>query len=151
MLEEKILNDYKEAMKNRDTIKSSVLNFLRAELINVAIAKKKKKLEDNEIITVIKKQIKERKDSIEQFKKGNRQDLADKETKEYEILKVYLPKELPVDEIKPIIEEVISSTAATGIKDMGRVMKEVVAKIAGQADGKLVSDLVKERLLKPSA
>ncbi len=149
MLEEKILDDYKEAMKSRDTLRSSVLNFLRAEIMNVAIAKKKSKLDDNEIIAVIRKQIKERQDSIEQFKQGSRQDLADKEAKELEILKSYLPPELPTLEIKAIIEEAISLTAASGMKDMGKVMKEAAVKIAGRADAKLVSDLVKERLSKP--
>jgi len=150
MLEEKILNDYKEAMKNRDTLKASALSFLRAELINVAIAKKKKNLDDNEVIAVIRKQIKAHQDSIEQFKQGSRQDLADKETKEREVLKSYLPQELSEDEIKKIIEEAISLTGAKDLKDMGRVMKEVTAKIAGKADGKLVSDLVKEKLSKPA-
>ena len=148
MLEEKILNDYKEAMKSKDTLKSSTLSFLRAEMINVARAKKKKSLDDNECISVIRKQIKARQDSIEQFTKGNRQDLADKEAKELEILKSYLPPELEADEIKKIIEEAISLTNAQEMKDMGKVMKEVTAKVEGRADGKLVSDLVKERLSK---
>ena len=147
MLEEKILNDYKEAMKARDTLKSSVLSFLRADMINLAIAKKKKVLDDSEVISVIKKQIKQRQDSIEQFKNGNRPDMADKETKELEILKSYLPPELSADEVKKIIEEVISATGAKEMKDMGKVMKEVTAQIAGRADGKLVSDLVKEILV----
>lgn len=146
MLEEKILNDYQEAMKNKDTLKASVLSFLRAELLNVAIAKKKKKLDGNDIISVIRKQIKERQDSIEQFKSGNRIDLAEKETKELEILKSYLPPQLTEDEIKKIIEEAILASDASSLKDMGRLMKEVTEKIAGRADGKLVSDLVKERL-----
>jgi uncharacterized protein YqeY len=147
-LEEKIFNDYKEAMKNKETLKSSALSFLRASLINVAMEKKKKNLDDSDIITVIKKQIKERQDSIEQFQKGNRQDLADKETKELEILKAYLPPELSEEEIKKIIEEAVTVTGASGMKDMGKVMKEVTAKIAGRADGKVISDLVKERLSK---
>ncbi len=150
MLEEKIFNDYKEAMKSRDTLKSSVLSFLRASLINAAIEKKKKSLDDPEVVVVIKKQVKQRQDSIEQFQKGNRQDLADKEIKELAILKPYLPEELAADEIKKIIEEAVVSTSASSIKDMGRVMKEVSAKIAGRADSKLVSDLVRERLSKTS-
>ncbi len=148
MLEEKIFNDYKEAMKNRDTLKSSVLSFLRAAMINVAMEKKKKNLDDNDVIAVIKKQVKQRQDSIEQFQKGNRQDLADKEIKELEILRSYLPPELPAEEIKKIIEEAIALTSAQDMKDMGKVMKEVTAKITGRADSKLVSDLVKERLSK---
>jgi len=151
MLEEKILHDYKEAMKNKETLKSSVLSFLRAEMINVAVAKKKKALDDNEVISVIRKQVKARQDSIDQFTKGLRQDLADKETKELEILKSYLPKELSTEEIKKIIEEAVIATGAQEVKDMGKVMKEVNAKIAGQADGKIISDLVKERLSKPPA
>lgn len=147
MLEEKILNDYKEAMKTKDTAKSSTLSFLRAEMMNVAIEKRKKNLDDNDVIAVIRKQIKQHEDSIEQFKKGNRQDLVDKEGKELEILKSYLPPELPVEEIKKIIEEAIAVTGAQGIKDMGKVMKEVTSKISrASADGKLISDLVKERL-----
>lgn len=148
MLEEKIFNDYKAAMKNKDTLKSSVLSFLRAAMINVAMEKKKKSLDDNDAIVVIKKQVKQRQDSIEQFMKGNRQDLVDKETKELEILKSYLPPELPVEEIKKIIEEAVTTTGAQDTKDMGKVMKEVNAKVTGKADGKIVSDLVKERLSK---
>ncbi len=150
MLEEKIYNDYKEAMKSRDTLKTSVLSFLRASLINTAIEKKKKALDDNDAIAVIKKQVKQRQDSIEQFWKGNRQDLADKEILELAILKAYLPEELSSDEIKKIIEEVLLETGASGIKDMGRVMKEANARIAGRADSKLVSDLVKEKLSRVS-
>ncbi len=151
MLEEKILLDYKEAMKAKDALKSSVLNFLRAEMINVAIAKKKKALDDNDCIAVIRKQLKQRQDSIEQFKQGNRQDLVDKETRELEILKSYLPEELSQEELGKVIEEAIQSTQAGGLKDMGKVMKEVSAKVAGRADGKLISDMVKMRLSGPVA
>jgi hypothetical protein len=148
MLEEKILSDYKEAMKARDAVKSSVLSFLRADMLNVAVAKKKDKLDDPEVVSVIKKQIKQRQDSIEQFTKGDRLEMAEKEKKELEVLKLYLPPEISADEIKKIIEEAIVSVSACGMKDMGKVMKEVNAKVSGQADGKLVSDLVKERLQK---
>jgi len=150
MLEEKILSDYKEAMKSRDTLKSSILSFLRADMMNVAMARKKPKLDDSEAIAVIKKQIKQHLDSVDQFTKGNRLDMAEKEAKELEVLKTYLPPELSIDEIKKIIEEIVSALGAQDMKDMGRVMKEVTLKIAGQADGKLVSDLVKGRLSKPT-
>lgn len=150
MLEEKILNDYKEAMKSRDALKSSILSFLRADMMNLAVAKKKNKLDDSEAVSVIKKQIKQRQDSIEQFTKGNRPEMAEKEKKEFEILKTYLPPELCVEELKKIIDEVTVLTEAQGMKDMGKVMKEVSAKVAGQADGKLVSDLVRERLSRPA-
>ncbi|MCX5700563.1 MAG: GatB/YqeY domain-containing protein [Candidatus Omnitrophica bacterium] len=149
MLEEKMMADYKEAMKARDTLKSSVLSFLRADIMNTALAKKKNALDDSEVVAVIKKQIKQRQDSIEQFTKGERLEMAEKEKKELEILKIYLPPELSADEIKKIIEESAAELNAGGMKDMGRLMKEVNAKIAGKADGRLVSDLVRERLSKP--
>jgi len=150
MLADKIFEDYKEAMKSRDALKSSVLSFLRADMLNLATAKKKDKLDDAEIITVIKKQIKQRQDSIEQFTKGGRVEAAEKEKKEAEILKKYLPAEMPVEEIKRLIEEAVAATGASSMKDMGRLMKELAPKIAGEADGKLVSDLVRQRLSTPS-
>ena len=146
MLEEKILSDYKESMKAKDTLKTSVLSFLRAEMINLANAKKKSKLDDPEVVTVIKKQIKQRQDSIEQFTKGGRVEMAQKEQKEMDMLKGYLPPELSADETKKVIDEIILAIGASGIKDMGRVMKEANTKLAGKADGKLVSDLVREKL-----
>ena len=150
MLEEKILDDYKVAMKSRDTLRSSVLSFLRADMLNQATAKKKDKLDDAEIVVVIKKQIKQRQDSIEQFTKGLRPEMAEKEKKELEILKAYLPPELSTEQIKVLIEEAVIATGSNSMKDMGRLMKEVTAKTAGSADGKLVSDLVRQRLSTPS-
>jgi len=149
VLADKIFNDYKEAMKARDTLKSSVLSFLRADMLNAATAKKKEKLLDAEISVVIKKQIKQHQDSIEQFSKGGRLDAAEKEKKELEILKAYLPAELSAEQIKNLIEEAIVSTGASSAKDMGRLMKELTEKISGKADGKLVSDLVRQRLSPP--
>ncbi|MBU4252592.1 MAG: GatB/YqeY domain-containing protein [Candidatus Omnitrophica bacterium] len=150
MLAEKIFNDYKEAMKARDTLKSSVLSFLRADMLNQATAMKKDKLLDAEVIVVIKKQIKQRQDSIQQFTSGGRREAAEKEKKESEILKSYLPAELSAEQIKSLMEEAIISTGAKDIKDMGRLMKELTVKLAGKADGRLVSDLVRQRLSSPS-
>jgi len=146
MLEEKIMVEYREAMKSKDALKSSVLSFLRAEMKNIAFNKKKDVLDDSEVIVVIKKQIKQRQDSIEQFEKGGRLDLAEKEKKERDILQAYLPTQLSEEEIKKIVEDAVVVTGALGMKDMGKLMKEVSAKVAGQADGKLVSDLVRVRL-----
>ena len=151
MLVEKIFNDYKEAMKSRDSLKSSVLSFLRADMLNLATAKKKDKLLDAEIIIVIRKQIKQRQDSIEQFKKGNRLELALKESKELEILEAYLPQQLSSDEVRKVVDEVVAAVGASGPKDMGRVMKEVVGKLGQAADGKLISELVREKLTKMTA
>lgn len=146
MLEEKIFNDYKEALKNKDKIKSSILNFLRANLMNLAIKLKNKSLDDNEVIGEIKKLVKQHRDSIEQFKQGQRDDLVAQESQELEILKSYLPPELSPDEISGIIDGVIREIQAKELKDMGRVMKEVMAKVASQADGKAVSELVNRKL-----
>ena len=151
MLEEKIMSDYKEAMKARDALKSSVISMLRAEFKYVAIAKKKDVLDDSDVIAVIRKHAKQRQDSIDQFTKGGRMDLADKEVKELEILKSYLPVELPAEEINKIIARVIESVGAKDMKDMGKVMKEVGAEISGKADPKVVSDLVRQALTKPQA
>jgi uncharacterized protein YqeY len=149
-LEEKLLDDFKVAMKNKESAKVSTLSFLRAQISYAALEKKKKGLDDSECLAVIKKLIKQHQDSIEQFKVGNRPDLVNKETKELEILKTYLPQELSGEEVKKIIEEVVQNSGASGIKDMGRVMKEVLARAAGSADNKIVSELVKERLSRPS-
>lgn len=148
MLEEKILKDYQQAMKARDNLKSTILSLLRSEIANAALKVKKSKLDDDGVIAIIRRQIKQHQDSIEQFQKGARTDLVDKETRELEILKSYLPEQLPVEELKKIIEEVITQVGAQGLKDMGRVMKEVVSKVGPAADAKTVSELVKERLSK---
>ncbi|MFH1359938.1 MAG: GatB/YqeY domain-containing protein [Candidatus Omnitrophota bacterium] len=146
MLEEKITADYKQAMKDKDTLRSSTLSFLRAQLKNVLIEKKKDKLDDSECLPVLKKLVKQRQEGIEQFEKGGRQDLVEKEKNEMAILKSYLPPEMPKEELKKIVEEAIQEAGATSIKDMGKVMKIVTSKTAGRADGKTVSDLVKQIL-----
>ncbi|MDP1854299.1 MAG: GatB/YqeY domain-containing protein [Candidatus Omnitrophota bacterium] len=149
MLEEKILGDYKQAMKDKDALKVSVLSFLRASLKNAAIDKRKDILSDEEVIAVIKKQVKQRQDSIEQFKQGGRLDLYEKEIKEKEVLESYLPVQLSEEQIRVIINEVIASPGTVlSIAEMGKVMKEVMAKAGSAADGKLVSNLVREALQK---
>ena len=146
MLEEKINQDYINAMKARDQVKSSTLNFLKSQLKYVLIDKKAAQLSDPDVIVVIKKQIKQRQESIEQYQKGNRQDLADKEIAELAILKSYLPQEMSEAELNKIIQDVIKETQASSIKDMGKVMKAVGEKTAGRADNKVVSELVKKVL-----
>lgn len=145
-LEEKVLGDFKEAMKARDQLRSTALSFLRAQFSYAALEKKKDKLDDNECLQVIKKLIKQRQDSIEQFEKGGRLDLAEKEKKELAILKAYLPEELPVEAVAAIVEESVAACGAQGMKDMGTVMKEVMARTQGKADNKVVSELVRKKL-----
>lgn len=151
MLEKKIFEDYQAAMKARDTLKSSVLSFLRADVLNAAVAKNKRSLDDGEVVSVIKRHVKQRQDSIEQFEKGGRIDMAQKERGELVILKSYLPAELSDEELKRIIDEAVQATGASGLQSMGAVMKEVLAKCSGQADGKKVSELVRQRLMNPPA
>ena len=146
MLEEKINKDYIESMKARDQVRSLTLNFLRAQLKNIHIDKKLDELPDLDVIAVIKKQIKQRQESIEQYTQGGRQDLADKEAAELTLLKAYLPQEMSEEELKKIIEGVIKETQASSIKDMGKVMKAVAEKVSGRADNKVVSELVKRAL-----
>ncbi len=152
MLEEQINKDYIQAMKAKDAVKSGTLSFLRAQLKNILIEKRTAgaeqppKLEDADVIVVIKKQIKQRQDSIEQFEKGGRKDLVEKEAAELVVLKSYLPEEMSEDALKALVDEAIKETSAGSMKDMGTVMKVVLAKAAGSADNKVVSGLVKAAL-----
>ena len=145
-LEDKISQDYVQAMKDRDSLKSSVLSFLRAQVKNVKIDKRVEKIADEDIIAVIKKQIKQRQDSITQFRAGSREDLAVKEEQEMAILKTYLPAQMSPEVLQGIVDEAIKSAGAVSVKDMGKVMKEVMAKTAGAADNQIVSAMVKARL-----
>lgn len=148
-LEDKIGQDYVSAMKARDSFRSSVLSFLRAQIKNVKVDKRLEAVPDEEVVATIKKQAKQRQDSINQFKAGGRADLVDKEERELGILKSYLPAEMSSEQLKMIVEEVLRASGANSIKDMGRVMKDVLARVKGQADNQMVSALVKERLTRP--
>lgn len=142
----KIDDDLKNAMKEKDTFKLSVLRMLKSALQLEKIAKKHE-LDDNEIITVIKKQVKLRKDSILEYKKYNKEESVKDLEKEIEILSVYLPEEMSIEEINALIDEVFKDTNPSSIKDMGNVMKLVNEKIAGKnADMTLISKTVKEKL-----
>lgn len=142
----KIDKDLIEALKAKDELKVSTLRLLKASLKNYAIEKKVKELEENDVIKLIKTQIKQRQDSIEAYRKGNRLDLVQKEEKEFDILKSYLPEELSPEELKNIISEVIKETSANSIKEMGKIMGLVMSKAAGRCDGRMVSSLVMEEL-----
>lgn len=146
MLEEQISNDYVKAMKSGDKLRSSTLNFLRASIKNILIEKKIDKLDDQEVILVIKKQVKQRQESIVQYEKGGRQDLAGKESSELTILREYLPEEIPEQELEGLVASSIEEAQAESMKDMGKVMKIVTGKVQGRADNKLVSELVKRAL-----
>lgn len=146
MLVQQIDNDFKQSMKDRAAVKTSTLSLLRSQIKYAAIEKKVDVLADADVISVIKKQIKQRQDSIEQYEKGGRPELADKEKQELAILKAYLPAEMSETELETVVQAVVQETGSQGMKDMGKVMKEVAARVAGKADNRLVSETVKKIL-----
>ena len=144
-LKDRVLQDMKEAMKARDQLRLSTLRLLVSEIKNKEIDAKGE-LKDEDILALIQKAVKQRQDSIAQYEKGGRQDLAEKEKAELEILKAYLPEELSKEAILKIIDQAIAATGASSPKEMGKVMREVMPKVKGRADGKLVNELVRKRL-----
>lgn len=144
-LRENIDADLKVALKSGAKDKVSTLRMLNAALKNKQIDKRRQ-LTEEEVIETVRSLIKQRKDSIEQFAKGGRQDLVDKETAEVAFLEVYLPQQLSREEVEGMVCDVIAKTGAQGAKDMGKVMKALIPVIGGRADGKLVSELVKHAL-----
>ena len=144
---EKINEDLKNAMKSKDTFKLSVLRMLKSALQLEQISKKHE-LDDNEIASVLKKQVKVRKDSLEEYKKYNKEDEVEKLEKEISVLSVYLPEELSEEEIEKIVLSAIDEIKPTSMKDMGLVMKKVNELLVGKnADMSLVSKLVKEKIM----
>lgn len=146
MILEKIKTDLKEAIKASDETRISTLRFLLSELHNKEIALHGKNLSDEEVVEVIRQQIKQRKESIEAFKSARRDDLVKKEQKELEILNNYLPQQISENELVELIEEEILETGATGPGDFGKVIGGVMGKVKGQAEGAMVAELVKKRL-----
>ncbi|MCD6570441.1 MAG: GatB/YqeY domain-containing protein [Deltaproteobacteria bacterium] len=144
MLLEKIRSDMENAMKAGDKQKVTCLRMLIAAIKNREVSLKRT-LEEQEIISIIRSQIKQHKESYTQFKKGKRDDLAEIEDNEISILREYLPKEMSDSEIKNIVDEIIAEIGATR-KDFGKVMKTVMAKVAGRADGKKVNSIVSQSL-----
>ena len=145
-LKDQIVADVKSAMKNKEQDKLSTLRMLHSEIKNKEIAVRPNELSEDDTLAVLKKLAKQRKDSIEQFGKANRQDLVDKETAELAVLEAYLPEQMGKEQIEAIVAEVITAESATSMKDMSRVMKAVMAKTKGAADNKLVSELVRTKL-----
>jgi len=160
-LKEKIQNDFKEAFKAKDEVRVSTLRLLNAEIRNAEIAKRTRlvkkadgsvieeeccALEDGEIIEVVSREIKKRRDSIEMYEKGGRGELAENEKKEMEILLAYLPAQLNEEEIRELVKKAVEKTGASGAKDIGKVMAALMPDVKSKADGALVSRIVKEFL-----
>ena len=144
-LREKIDTDTKEALKSGAKDKLSTLRMLNAALKNKQIDKRRS-LTEEEVFETVRSLIKQRKDSIEQFAKGGRQDLVDKETAEAAVLEVYLPQQLSREELEVMVRDAVAQTSAQGARDMGKVMKALIPMVGGRADGKLISELVKNAL-----
>lgn len=148
MLEKKIQDDLKAAMKEGRKVEVSSLRMLINAIKNRRIDLRVDSLEDAEVLSIVKKLGKQHNESIEQFRGAGRMDLVEKESAELDALKRYLPEEMTVSEVTRIVDESIKALGLSSPRDMGAVMKDVLDKIKGRADGKVVSQIVKEKLAK---
>jgi uncharacterized protein YqeY len=145
-LRDRLTEDLKLAMKSRDQLRMDVIRMIKAAILNKEV-ELRKDLDDAEMSRIMATLIKQRRESVEQFEKAQRVELAEKERKEITIIETYLPKALSAEELDRIIVSVLADTGSRSLKDMGAVMKAVMARLAGQAvDGKLISDLVRAKL-----
>ena len=145
MLKEKLLEDLKECMKNKNTVRKNVVQMVRAAILQVE-KDKQITLNDDQIIDIIAKESKKRKDSLADYEKSGREDLIAQINEEIEVLAEYLPKQLSEEELENIIKEVIEEQDATSMKDMGKVMKAAKEKIGAASDGKTINGVVKKLL-----
>ena len=145
MLKEKLMEDLKEAMKEKQILRKNVVQMIRAAILQVE-KDKQIELEDDQILEIIAKEAKKRKDSLSDYEKSGREDLINQVKEEIEIISEYLPKQLTKEEITEIVKQVIEETEATSIKDMGKVMKSAKEKMGATADGKTINEVVRELL-----
>ncbi len=145
-LRDRLSEDLKLAMKSRDQLRMDVIRMIKAAVLNKEV-ELKKDLDDAEMSRIMTTMIKQRKEAVDQFEKGNRAELAAKERQEIAIIEAYLPQAVSPEQLAELVSAVIRESGATSLKDMGAVMKAVMTKLAGQpVDGKLVSDLVRSKL-----
>ncbi len=145
-IKEEVNKDFKEAFKSGDAVAKSVLSMLRSEIKNREIDNKGEELSDDQILDLIMSEIKKRKDSQKQYMDAGREELAESEKAEIDILMKYMPKQLSSDELSEIIDNAISEIGASGISDLGKVMSAIKEKVKGRADGAEVADMVKSKL-----
>jgi uncharacterized protein YqeY len=147
-LSQQITEDMKTAMREKNAVALTTIRMLKSSIKNAAIEKggADAELNEGEIVAVIRKEVKKRQDSVEQYEKADRQDLADKEKAEITVLEKYLPQPLSADELEKLVEETITEVGATSKKEMGPVMKALQEKVAGRADGKTLSQAVMAKL-----
>ena len=143
MLKEKLMEDLKSAMKNKEEVRKNTIQMVRAGILQIE-KDKGIQVEDTQILEIIAKEVKSKKDALKDFEKANRQDLIDQTNEEIEVLQKYLPKQLSREEIKTELEQIISKIGATTMKDMGAIMKEAKAKMGAAADGKTINEVAKE-------
>ena len=143
MLKEKLMEDLKESMKNKDTVRKNTVQMVRASILQIE-KDKGIEVEDDKIIDIIAKEVKTKKDALKDFEKAERQDLIDLTNREIEILQEYLPKQLSRDEVKAEVQKIITEIGATSMKDMGVIMKEAKAKMGASAEGKTINEVAKE-------
>lgn len=150
MLKQQLQEELKHAMLARDELQKSVLRMLLSAITYAEIQKGGAGYEatDEDVMSVIDKQVKQRKDSIEQFEKAERQELADKEKEELALLEKYLPEQMDEEDVRALVKEAIQQTGASSPAEMGKVMGALMPKVKGKADGGLVSSIVKEELQK---
>lgn len=144
-LKVQIQDDMKSAMKAGDKHRLGVVRMILAAIKQIEVDERKE-LEDSDVLTVLNKMVKQRRDSVSQFRQGGREDLADKELSEIEILETYLPEQMSDAELDALVEQVITETGAESIRDMGKVMGAIRVRAAGQADMGAVGAIVKARL-----
>ncbi|WP_300278332.1 GatB/YqeY domain-containing protein [Peptacetobacter sp.] len=144
-LKQKLQEDLKTSMKNKDTLRKSVITLIRSSIKQIEVDKRIE-LNDEDIIDIISKQLKQRNDSLEQFLEAGREDLVEETRSEIQVLKEYLPQQLSEQELNEIVKQTISEVGATSMKDMGKIMSVIRPKTKGRADGKLINKLVKENL-----
>ena len=145
MLKEKLLEDLKNSMKEKNEIRKNTIQMVRAAILQIE-KDNGITLEDDKIIEIIAKETKKRKDSLGDYEKSNREDLIAQVKEEISILQEYLPKQLSKEEIKEIVKQIIEETGATSIKDIGKVMSSAKEKIGAAADGRTINEVVKEIL-----
>lgn len=144
-LKQKLQEDLKSSMKNKDTVKKSVITLIRSSIKQYEVDNRVE-LQDDEIVDLIAKQLKQTRDSREEFAKAGRDDLVSKAEAEIEVLKEYLPQQLSEEELNEIVISIISEVGATSMKDMKKIMTSIMPKVKGRADGKLINELVKKNL-----
>ena len=143
MLKEKLMEDLKDAMKNKNEIKKNTVQMVRAAILQIE-KDKGIQVEDDKILEIIAKEVKSKKDALNDFEKAERQDLIEQTNQEIAVLQEYLPKQLSREEIKVELEKIIAEVGATSMKDMGNIMKEAKAKMGASADGKTINEVAKE-------